>query len=90
VRMLRHEPPIVEGFGRCVSIESTLDAGLMFDHFAYTTEPQIRMKQDYYGYAGLVDSWRRLQATRGPVDLQEFFPFAVGATADDFGDVEEK
>jgi len=83
VKMLRHEPPIVAGFDKCVSIETTRDFGLTFDHFAYVTEQQIAMKQDYYGYAGLVDSWRRLQETPGPVNLQEFFPFAVGATADD-------
>jgi hypothetical protein len=85
MRFLRHEPPIVTGFDRCVSIESTEAAGLVFDHFAYTHEQQIAMKQDYYGYHGLVDAWHRLQATPGPVNLQEFFPFAIGATADDVG-----
>jgi hypothetical protein len=85
MRFLRHEPPIVTGFDRCVSIESTEAAGLVFDHFAYTHEQQIAMKQDYYGYHGLVDAWHRLQATSGPVNLQEFFPFAIGATADDVG-----
>ena len=83
VKFDRHEPPIVNGFNRCVSIESTKEMGLEFDHFAYVTEQQIAMKQDYYGYAGLVDAWHRLQATPGPVNLQEFFPFAIGATADD-------
>jgi hypothetical protein len=43
------------------------------------------MKQDYYGYTGLTEAWHRLQATAGPVNLQEFFPFAIGATADDVG-----
>jgi hypothetical protein len=85
VKFERHEPPIVTGFDRCVSLESTEAAGLVFDHYAYTTPQQIEMKQDYYGYAGLVDAWHRLQATSGPVNLQEFFPFAIGATADDMG-----
>ena len=85
MKFLRHEPPIATGFDRCVSIESTEAAGLVFDHFAYVTEQQIAMKQDYYGYTGLVDAWHRLQATPGPVNLQEFFPFAIGATADDVG-----
>jgi hypothetical protein len=85
MRFVRHEPPIVTGFDRCVTIESTQAAGLVFDHYAYTTEQQIAMKQDYYGYTGLTDAWHRLQATSGPVNLQEFFPFAIGATADDVG-----
>ena len=85
VRFERHEPPIVAGFDRCVSIESTEAAGLVFDHYAYTTQQQIEMKQDYYGYTGLVDAWHRLQATSGPVNLQEYFPWAIGATADDVG-----
>jgi len=83
MKFFRHEPPIATGFDRCVTIESTQAAGLVFDHFAYVTEQQIAMKQDYYGYTGLVDAWHRLQATPGPVNLQEFFPFAIGATADD-------
>ena len=83
VRFERHEPPIVSGFDRCVSIESTESMGLVFDHFAYVTEQQIAMKQDYYGYGGLTEAWHRLQSTPGPVNLQEFFPFAIGATADD-------
>jgi hypothetical protein len=79
----RHEPPIVKGFGRVVSVESTESMGLVFDHFAYVTPQQIAMKEDYYGYEGLVAAWHRLQRTAGAVKLQEFFPWAVGATADD-------
>jgi hypothetical protein len=90
VKMLRHEPPIVTGFDRCVSIESTMAMGLVFDHFAYVTEQQIAWKEDYYGMDGLTDAWHRLQATRGPVNLQEFIPSAFGATADDFGTEEEE
>ncbi len=85
VKFERHEPPIVSGFDKCVSIESTEQLGLVFDHYAYVTEQQIAMKQDYYGYHGLVRAWHRLQETNGPVNLQEFFPWAVGATADDVG-----
>ena len=85
VKFARHEPPLLEGFDRCVSIEDTLAEGLVFDHYAYVTQQQIAMKQDYYGYTGLVDAWHRLQATSGPVNLQEFFPWAIGATADDVG-----
>lgn len=85
VKFARHEPPLLEGFDRCVSIESTEAAGLVFDHYAYTTQQQIEMKQDYYGYTGLVDAWHRLQATSGPVNLREYFPWAIGATADDVG-----
>lgn len=83
VEFERHEPPIVRGFDKCVTIECTQALGLTFDHFAYVTRQQIEMKQDYYGYAGLTDAWERMNATSGPVNVQEYFPFAVGATADD-------
>ncbi len=49
------------------------------------TEQQIAMKEGYYGYHGLVRAWHRLQETSGPVNLQEDFPWAGGATADDVG-----
>jgi hypothetical protein len=83
VEFERHEPPIVRGFGRCVSLETTEAMGLVFDHYAYHSPRQIEMKADYYGYDGLVDAWHRLQCTSGPVELERFFPWAVGATADD-------
>lgn len=83
VEFLRHEPPIVTGFERCVSLETTEAMGLVFDHYAYHSRRQIEMKADYYGYDGLVDAWLRLQSTSGPVELERFFPWAVGATADD-------
>ena len=85
VKFERHEPPIVSGFDKCVSIESTEELGLVFDHYAYVTEQQIAIKEGYYGYHGLVRAWHRLQETSGPVNLQEYFPWAVGATADDVG-----
>ena len=83
VEFLRHEPPIVKGFRRCVGLATTEAAGLVFDHYAYHSPAQIAMKADYYGYEGLVAAWHRLQETAGPVELERFFPWAVGATADD-------
>lgn len=83
LRFERHEPPILESFRTCVPLEVTRGMGLEFDHYAYAIESQVQWKEDYYGYTGAVDSWRRLQRTPGPVRMEEFFPWAVGATADD-------
>ncbi len=87
MRWLAHEPPILgeptpDGRWRAVQSvnplthDATEAAGLVFQHYAYATEAQARFKQDYYGYAGAVDAWRRLQtATDFPVYLRDYFPW---------------
>lgn len=50
--------------------------GLTFEHLAYVTEPQLRFKEIYYGYADAVAGWRRLQQASGfPVRLADYFPW---------------
>jgi len=50
--------------------------GLIFQHFAYATESQLRFKELYYGYAGATDRWFALQTASGfPVKLSEYFPW---------------
>jgi ADP-heptose:LPS heptosyltransferase len=39
----------------------TLAEGLVFQHFAYATEQQVAFKERYYGYAGAVEAWKKLQ-----------------------------
>jgi glycosyltransferase involved in cell wall biosynthesis len=92
MRWLAHEPPVLaeplaDGRWRNVHAVKTLRhdeteaAGLVFQHYAYATEGQVRFKQDYYGYRGAVDGWRALQAERNlPARLGDFFPWVADDT----------
>jgi hypothetical protein len=86
LRVLSHEPPLMSGIaGECASREETRDVGLVFDHYSYALESQVRYKQDFYGYRDAVLHWRRLQTNRDwPVrDLRAFLPWVdAGVTAD--------
>ena len=89
-----HEPPTLARPGALGSVnlgkkkpflhDETEDAGAVFQHFAYATEAQVRFKESYYGYAGAVESWRRLDesmnASRGPVLLRDFLPWVSDET----------
>lgn len=82
----RHERPIFNfNKGLTMGRHETKGVGLVFDHMAYATEAQVRFKETYYGYAGAVEQWRRLQANQQwPVRrLKDFLPWVdkvVGAT----------
>lgn len=57
--------------------DETEAAGLVFQHYAYAMLPQLVFKQEYYGYAGAVEGWNRLQANNNfPAPLSQFFPWA--------------
>lgn len=72
----RHEPPVFPHRGACLSNHVTRNFGLIFDHYAYATEAQVRYKEDFYGYPGAVEGWKRLQAnTVWPVKLHDFLPW---------------
>jgi glycosyltransferase involved in cell wall biosynthesis len=61
--------------------QETEAAGLVFQHMSYTTEAQVRFKEQYYGYAGAVDKWRALQADPGPYTLlRNYFPWVSDST----------
>ncbi len=77
-RFLTHEPPNLAGnHGLAMSAEETAKHGLIFEHFSYCTEAVVAFKQNFYGYKGLVESWKRLQShTKFPCKAREFFPFA--------------
>jgi Flp pilus assembly protein TadD/glycosyltransferase involved in cell wall biosynthesis len=76
-----HEPPRLmvadSGQWRDVAKErpfmhdETEAAGLVFTHYAYALESQVRFKESYYGYKGAVDQWHRLQRN-------EHYPVHVG------------
>jgi glycosyltransferase involved in cell wall biosynthesis len=56
-------------------------AGLVFQHWSYTTEAQLRFKEEYYGYRGATESWRKLQSTNQPYTLlRDYFPWVSDST----------
>jgi glycosyltransferase involved in cell wall biosynthesis len=62
--------------------DETEALGAVFQHYAYATEDQVRFKERYYGYAGALDAWRRLQEAtrRGPVFLGDYLPWVHDQT----------
>jgi ADP-heptose:LPS heptosyltransferase len=82
---LSHEPPQLcrknEASGwlniaaqNSFSNEMTEMAGLIFQHYAYASESQIRFKETYYGYAGAAERWLQLQTSSDfPVLLSDYF-----------------
>jgi hypothetical protein len=54
----------------------TSQKGWIFDHYAYALEKQLEFKENYYGYTGAVNNWKRLQnETVFPVNLRNYFPW---------------
>jgi ADP-heptose:LPS heptosyltransferase len=48
-------------------------AGLVFQHYAYVTEEQLRFKEVYYGYRDACKQWERLQRnSKFPAKLVDF------------------
>lgn len=73
MRFASHEPPVLENHQRNPIPRAWLP---VFDHYAYATEAQVAFKEQYYGYTGAVEGWRRLQSnTRWPCRLGEFLPW---------------
>lgn len=83
---MKHEPPLLlrdgqdVGFIKPLGYDETEKRGLVFQHFAYATEPQLRWKESYYGYPKAVAHWRLLQNfTSFPTLLRDFFPWVKDA-----------
>ena len=79
-RWQAHEPPRLcrgnDDVGRLHPIRQpeTQSHGLVFQHYAYATEAQLRFKETYYGYPGAVAQWQSLQrATKYPLRLAHYF-----------------
>lgn len=75
IYFISHEPPQLNHQTARIPRGFTEELGLVFEHFAYCTKEQIKFKQDFYGYAGLLESWEELQQTHGPVRLNKYFKF---------------
>lgn len=75
-----HEPPVLLGeTGYCCPKEQSTKLIGKFSHYAYATEAQVKYKEKYYGYLGLTDQWRWLQANENfPVSLSRFFSHVHG------------
>lgn len=60
----------------------TENIGAVFDHFAYAREEQVQFKEQYYGYAGAVEGWKRLRASQEiqPELLSKYFPWVKDST----------
>lgn len=73
----RHEPPVIQGQQvKEFSKDETESAGLVFDHYAYSTRAKVAFKEVFYGYTGAVEQWERLQSnTRWPARLRSFLPW---------------
>jgi hypothetical protein len=77
-----HEPPELDNiFPNYLTHEMTEEMGLVFDHYAYCTEEQVRFKEQYYGYKDAVANWLKLQGNKKwPVRLGDFFPWVTDGT----------
>lgn len=88
-----HEPPVLRGQKKALPKAGNLESA--FDHFAFASENQLRVKEIYYGsinnedsgklYENATENWRKLQRnTFWPVkDLAEFIPWVgPGVSAD--------
>jgi len=76
-RWKSHEPPVLNLNNMIVYDKNeTSKKGWGFRHYAYAYEEQLKFKEDYYGYRGAVDGWKRLQEeTKFPVYLRNYFPW---------------
>ncbi len=47
-----------------------------FTHYAYVLESQVRFKEKYYGFPGMLAAWQRLQQCQTfPTPLREYWPY---------------
>jgi glycosyl transferase family 2 len=89
-----HEPPKLSEFEARPYLHGDTEAmRLVFDHYAYATEAQMRFKERYYGspanpnghlYKNAAANWKRLQQAPLPIlQLNEYFPWVgEGVTVD--------
>lgn len=77
MRFRTHEPPVLGGAeGAFLTHDQTETAGLVFDHYGYAFRRQVEYKEKFYGYAGAVAGWEKLQKNKAwPVRLSDFLPW---------------
>ncbi len=75
MRFASHEPPVLTGdCGKRIYKRESIKLFGKFSHYAYATEAQVRYKEQFYGYKGIVEQWRQLQKCNDfPVSLAQFF-----------------
>jgi len=72
----RHEPPQINAPCPMMSWAITVQHGLVFDHYAYATEQQVKFKEKYYGYKHAVPAWRALcECSKPSVDVSKWLPW---------------
>ncbi|MFA6239962.1 MAG: glycosyltransferase [Candidatus Hydrogenedentales bacterium] len=73
----RHEGPALAGVRESSATrEQTRGCDLVFDHYAYAFEEQVRFKQDFYNYPDAVNHWLGLQRhNQFPCKLKPFLPW---------------
>jgi glycosyltransferase involved in cell wall biosynthesis len=55
--------------------------GLIFQHFSYLLESQVKFKESYYGYSEALNRWHLLQADENRYSLlRDFFPWVKDST----------
>ncbi|MBV6625405.1 MAG: FkbM family methyltransferase [Rivularia sp. (in: Bacteria)] len=93
-----HEPPVLveklpDGKLKNVAAvnpfkhEETESHNLVFQHFAYATQEQLKFKEEYYGYKGAISQWTALQQqTKFPVLLRDYFAWVGDDTLIDKAD----
>lgn len=75
LRFISHEPPVLDRGTLGYKVFKHEHCIGRFDHMAYATEAQVKYKEKFYGYDGLLEGWKRLQAQETfPVPLRDFFP----------------
>ncbi len=84
-RWTTHEPPALcmqNGTGQWMDLakinpflhNETEAHGLVFHHYAYVLEQQLKFKEIYYGYQNALHVWQKLQNTKNfPVLLKDYF-----------------
>ncbi len=86
LKAISHEPPIMDGLrGVCFSREQTRKLGLVFDHYSWALESNVKAKLKFYGYGEQnIEGWRKLQANKNwPCEVRSFLPWVdEGAKAD--------
>ena len=67
MRFLTHEPPVLQGIKEHCAVNAlTRKLGLVCEHWGLVFREQVEFKEKFYGYAGLVERWEKLQHHPGP------------------------
>ena len=94
-RWAAHEPPTLVralpdgsetdlGTLNPITHSQTERLGAVFRHEAYVLESQVAFKEEYYGYWGAVENWKKLQikaSETAPVLLSHYFPWVLDSTS---------